>query len=85
MQAVHIIKACPSLPGSDRHRSGDSGTRKIDFGSMADGGGQEGVSSKMSMEESMEQGQIVLDESGNLMDVVKIGAILAIFRPLEIF
>ena len=35
------------------------------------------MSSKISMEESMEQGQIALDESGNLMDDVKIGGVIA--------
>ena len=45
---------------------------------MTDGGGkEEEVSSKISMEESMEQGQIALDESGNLMDDVKIGGVIA--------
>ena len=46
---------------------------------MTDGGGKddEEVSSKISMEESMEQGQIALDESENLMDDVKIGGVIA--------
>ena len=48
------------------------------IGSMTDGGGkEEEVSSKISMEESMEQGHIALDESGNLMDDVKIGGVIA--------
>ena len=52
--------------------------KKKSIGSMTDGGGkEEEVSSKISMEESMEQGQIALDESGNLMDDVKIGGVIA--------